>query len=87
MLCLHCLHPGDLCRGCGLSDRLHIALDIARGVAALHALGIIHTDLKPENCMLHPCASASAGWVGQVGGYGLAVKLQPGASFVSGTYH
>ena len=44
--------------------------------------------LKPEHCLLHPSPhSPLLGWVAKVGGYGLAVTLPPGASFVAGTYH
>jgi serine/threonine protein kinase len=29
-----------------------IALDIARGIAALHDSGVIHGDMKPENVLI-----------------------------------
>ncbi|MBI1764518.1 MAG: protein kinase, partial [Acidobacteria bacterium] len=37
-----------------LSEALEAALQIASGLAAAHAAGIIHRDLRPENVMLRP---------------------------------
>ncbi|KAL6765801.1 hypothetical protein V8C86DRAFT_2449710 [Haematococcus lacustris] len=53
------------------------ALDIARGVNALHMHNIVHTDN----------AADPRGWYARVGDYGLAVRLPSGCSFVSGVYH
>lgn len=36
--------PEGLCR--------HVALEVARGLAAIHAAGILHRDLKPENVLI-----------------------------------
>ena len=56
----------DLCEGGSLADRLAasgngavqpdelvpILIDVATGLAALHAIGIVHRDLKPSNILL-----------------------------------
>ncbi|MCS6901122.1 MAG: protein kinase [Myxococcales bacterium] len=40
--------PGTL----SLSEALRICTDIARGLAAAHAAGVVHRDLKPDNVLL-----------------------------------
>lgn len=47
------------------------------GVAATHAAGIIHLDLKPENLML--AAQPGGGMQVKILDFGLARELQPGA--------
>jgi serine/threonine protein phosphatase PrpC len=37
-----------------LAGGLDIALKLAKGVAALHRLGIVHRDIKPDNVILQP---------------------------------
>ncbi len=44
------LHRTDL----GSADRLRIAADVARGIAAVHRNGVVHRDLKPSNIIVTP---------------------------------
>jgi eukaryotic-like serine/threonine-protein kinase len=36
-----------------LPEALRIAAEVARGLSAAHAVGVIHRDLKPDNVLLH----------------------------------
>lgn len=40
------------------TSRLAIMSDVTRGIAALHAIGLIHRDLKPSNVMVTPAGRA-----------------------------
>jgi serine/threonine-protein kinase len=40
-----------------LADAVALVADVGRGVAALHARGIIHRDIKPANVLLAPAAA------------------------------
>jgi serine/threonine protein kinase len=41
-------------------DRVHFALDIARGLAHLHKNNVIHRDLKCENCLIYPTPTSKS---------------------------
>lgn len=51
---------GERLRGLPLPARLQLCARLCDAVAALHELGIIHHDLKPQN--LYPVADADGGW-------------------------
>ena len=48
------LGPSEL----SLTERLVVALDVARGLSALHAVSLTHRDVKPDNVLLRPGGGA-----------------------------
>jgi len=56
---------------------LRTAREIARGMQHLHALGIIHGDLKPGNVLLRQSTADRRGFVAKVGDFGLAQRCAP----------
>lgn len=57
-----------------LAQRLELFLDIARAVAAVHAVGVIHQDLKPSNILLTP--RGIGGWQVRLTDFGCGRLLQ-----------
>lgn len=43
-------------------ERLALFLQVARAVAAAHAVGVLHKDLKPGNVLVAPAAGPAGGW-------------------------
>lgn len=54
---------------------LEIARDVAAGLAAVHAHGIVHRDLNPANVMWVPAGRASAGHI-KIVDFGLAKRVE-----------
>lgn len=46
------LHALQLQEGLTLIIRMNIALDVAKGLKAIHDIGYIHEDLKPGNILV-----------------------------------
>lgn len=85
---------GNLLRAKGTlpwSDARHLALDVLRGLEAIHAGGIVHRDIKPSNILL------TGEGVGKVADFGIAVSpassgqrtmlIDPAHSTIAGTLH
>jgi eukaryotic-like serine/threonine-protein kinase len=66
-----------IAEGMTAAQALAAARDIARGLAAVHALGVLHRDLKPANVMRH----ADGRWV--LIDFGLAKELRAESSVTS----
>jgi serine/threonine protein kinase len=63
--------------------KLHICQDIACGLAALHDVGVIHGDVKPENVLMFQQNSTTGrdnSWVAKLGDFGGAVLDLAGGS-------
>lgn len=72
--------------GTGMSDTLRclsIFVDMAAGMEYLHAKGIIHGDLKPDNVMLKADEGMYIGVVAKLTDFGLSHALAPAATHVS----
>lgn len=52
-----------------LCDRIGVALQIARGLAHIHAFDLVHQDLKPANVLMFPNNLARIADFGLVGGH------------------
>ncbi|MFT5432476.1 MAG: tetratricopeptide (TPR) repeat protein [Myxococcota bacterium] len=62
----------------GLSESVGIALDVGRGLAAAHRVGLVHRDIKPSNIFLHQQADGTT--VVKVLDFGLAVAAAGNAT-------
>lgn len=80
----------DQFAGVNLSDRISLVAELAEAIAAAHALGILHNDLKPGNVLVMPQAnerrsgiasaennSSEGGWRIKIADFGIATLSQP----------
>jgi serine/threonine protein kinase len=58
------------------AQRLELFLRIVDGVAAAHAVGVLHKDLKPANVLVAP--GESGGWALRLTDFGSSRLLEPG---------
>lgn len=64
-----------------LSQRLHLVLDILRGLDYAHQSQVIHCDLKPENILL---SLTPQGWTAKISDFGIARLMAESKSGVMG---
>src|SRR5207302_6911442 len=55
--------------------RLQLLVDVAKGVAAAHDIGVLHKDLKPANVLVVP--GSNAGWQIKLADFGSASLFDP----------
>lgn len=58
-----------------LATRLGLLMDVAKAVAAAHAAGVLHKDLKPANILVTPAGNGR--WQVKVADFGSASLLDP----------
>lgn len=55
----------------------HITRDLAEGLAAVHAAGIVHRDVKPSNVLMAHRRTRSGGpWAAKLADFGIACSLE-----------
>jgi non-specific serine/threonine protein kinase len=62
-------------QGLALQDRLELFMQIADAVAAAHAVGVLHKDLKPTNILVTPCPDGA--WQIRVADFGSGSLMDP----------
>lgn len=68
---------GGALLGMSGAERLDLALQVVDAVAAAHAVGVLHKDLKPQNVLVAPAAPAGAAWQVRLTDFGNAALLDP----------
>lgn len=62
--------------GASISDRAKIALDAAKGLKALHDVGIIHGDMKPSNLLV--CKHPARDFIVKLADFGFSLSVEDG---------
>ncbi|GAX73536.1 hypothetical protein CEUSTIGMA_g987.t1 [Chlamydomonas eustigma] len=65
---------------------LSVMLDVARGMAHLHSMNVIHSDLKAGNVLLQGAVNTPVGVVAKVSDFGLSFKMDQAETHVSSMF-
>ena len=78
------LYPGSPYAGAGMGLRLQLLADVASGLTYLHAGGLIHADVKPDNVMLTPVTPRCPFPVAKLADFGSSVARDADADELMG---
>lgn len=65
---------------------LDTAADVAKAMAHLHSINVLHGDLKARNVMLKSTGADQRGVIAKVADFGLAVKMDNMETHMSGMF-
>ncbi|KAG1675607.1 hypothetical protein FOA52_014195, partial [Chlamydomonas sp. UWO 241] len=65
---------------------LDVACDVAKAMVHLHAVNVLHSDLKARNIMMQTSGKTGSGLVAKIADFGLAMSLDHNQTHVSGAY-
>lgn len=74
---------GEELKGVSVFHQLHAFRDIAKGLAYIHTLGLVHMDMKPPNFLFEGNVESKIPIIGKVSDFGMTTEI--GGKFPGGT--